>query len=178
MELFRGKASQVRVYSNAASVPSMQPFDGNVFAATFEMSGRSFQLNWDKPVPVGNGDDVVVVGESDRSGIIHGTCWVNVSRGVGHSNSDGGLSRAAGWLTAVLAVLSGLSTLLLYVPGVVLSTGVERTQSVIFATVFGALTVLLWLISKKCFSHTKRAQRALDLMNEASRKAAAGRSKG
>jgi hypothetical protein len=49
---------------------------------------------------------------------------------------------------------------------------------VIFATVFGALTVLLWLISKKCFSHTKRAQRALDLMNEASRKAAAGRSKG
>ncbi|PPE72738.1 hypothetical protein C3942_16955 [Solimonas fluminis] len=169
MELLRGKALDVHAtsrVSSSGSGDSLAVFTR--FIAVFSLSGRQVQIVGRQPPVVYAGDDVVLVGEPDRTGIMRAICYINVTRGVGNVDQGPFLWILGGVLALVLSGIGLLSNLLV----LLLSSPEEIARSgtlVALATVLPTLGIFLagsWMLRRG-----RRIARAIRMIRDASKAA-------
>lgn len=114
MELLRGPAANVSAMNRVASSGSGQSLSvSTTFITTFSIGQRQVRIIGDDPPVVNAGDQMVVTGEMDRTGVVEAICYVNVTRGAGHSQEGPLLWRAGGFVVLAMGVM-GVGIALLY----------------------------------------------------------------
>lgn len=165
MELIRGAASDIYATNRVSSTGSGETLSVYTrFVATFSLSGRQVQIVGRQPPVVHAGDDVVVVGESDRTGIVRSICYVNVTRGVGNAEQGPYLWLLGGVLALLLSAVCLLSGLL----NLVLSSDADGALLVIAAALPGLafFPAGTWMLRRG-----RRIGRAIRMIHDASKKA-------
>lgn len=102
MELIRGRAALVSATNSVSSSGSGNSLSVyTTHLVSFSLSGREVRIDADDPPVIREGDDVVVVGEVDATGVVRPIAHINVTRGVG--NSSGGPFL---WMAGAVLLLS------------------------------------------------------------------------
>lgn len=172
MELLRAKAGHVASFNALGSDVTDNVFDVyNRRQCTFSLGDREVSISARKPPVVRNGDDVVVVGERDRTGVLRAFAYVNVTRGVGDV-----MRPSSPWKTyGVLLVLMGIMGLVSL--ALTMLANIGESENLVGRPLWVAMAgVMLVIIAfgVLLFRRGNRYALAIRMVREASEKAASG----
>lgn len=174
MELLRGPAAQVIAANRVTGSGSGSSMSVSTeFITTFAIGERQVRIKGDVPPVVNAGDEMVVAGEQDRSGVVDALCYVNVTRGTGAAEEGPWLWRLG---AIVFLIFAGLMTLLMVLfLGLSLLAGKMSSDDAVLICLFAGCALPPYFAGRWMMRRGQRVSRALKLIREASVQARSGR---
>ena len=167
MELLRGPAAHVSAMNRVASSGSGQSLSvSTTFITTFSIGERQVRISGDDPPVVNAGDQMVVTGELDRSGVVEAICYVNVTRGAGHAQ-EGPLLWKIGGLVVLAMGIMGIGVALFYL-GACLLVGKLASDEALLITLLVAFSLTFYFVGRWMMRKGRRIARAIRMIHEAS----------
>lgn len=171
MELLRGRAGHVAAFNAPGTISTGDVFDTAIQRhCTFSLGDREVRYAATKPPVVRNGDDVVVVGETDQTGVLNGLAYVNVTRGVGDAKGSSWPWKLSG---GVILVLGGLGALLFAALLLIKLFDPQESDMSVMMLVFVLIFALLdFWVGAWLFGRGKKFAQAIKMIQDASNQAA------
>lgn len=169
MELLRGPAADVSATNRVASSGTGQSLSvSTTFITTFSIGGRPVRISGDDPPVVNVGDQMVVVGEANQSGVVEAICYVNVTRGAGNAESGSLFWNIGGIVSLVLAAL-GIGVMLFYL-GACLLVGKLASDDAMLIALLTGFSLPFYFVGRWMMRRGQRISRAIRMIHEESRR--------
>lgn len=167
MELIRGAANHVAANSRVSSTGSGSSLSVYTsFICSFSVAGRQVRLSDRQPPVVNQGDDIVVVGEADNSGVVIGICYINVTHGVGSTKQGPWLWKIGGTLAVLICGPFLAFQMFALAFGLYPAQGRGDDVLILLASILPSLGLLMagmWMLGRG-----RRISRALRMIHDAS----------
>lgn len=167
MELLRGPAAHVSAMNRVASSGSGQSLSvSTTFITTFSIGERQVRIIADDPPVVNTGDQMVVTGELDRSGVVEAICYVNVTRGAGHAQEGPLLWKTGGFVVLAMGGM-GVGIALFYL-GACLLVGKLAHDDALLIAMLVAFGLPFYFVGRWMMRKGQRIALAIRMIHEAS----------
>ena len=167
MELLRGPAAHVSAMNRVESSGAGQSLSvSTTFVTTFSIGERQVRITRDDPPVVNTGDQMVVTGEVDRSGVVEAICYINVTRGAGHAKEGPLLWKTGGFVALAMGVI-GVGIAFLYLSGCLLVGKLAHDDALLIATLV-AFSLPFYFVGRWMMRKGQRIAQAIRMIHEAS----------
>jgi hypothetical protein len=167
MELLRGPAAHVSTNNRVTGSGTANSVSiSTTFITTFSIGDRQVRITASDPAVVNLGDYMVVSGEEDRSGVLEGICYVNVTRGAQYTESNPLFWKIGAVIAFLMAAfLACLDLLLVGISVLEAKLGSDMAQTIAILT---TTALALYFAGRWLMRRGQKLSRAVRMIQDAS----------